>query len=139
MYTDHRQTVPAVHAVVAGLFYFAPYLVVVLWPQILGKDSPALAASDVLSSFSHLLHKKIVPHQLRLQTLSLGITEYINQSHCGLFYSKFRHHRICKSITLWSSNIKFEHHKLYKSIKLWSSNIWVGITEIIQIIHTLVF
>ena len=56
---DQRQTGACCACSRCGTFLFAPLLVIVLWPQISGKDSPTHAESNSRSPFPHLCTKKL--------------------------------------------------------------------------------
>ena len=62
---DHRQTGACRTCSRCGTFLFAPILVIVLWSQISGKDSPTHATSNSRSPVPHLC-TPFVPHPLRL-------------------------------------------------------------------------
>ena len=56
---DHRQTGACCACSRCVTFLFVPLLVIVLWPQISGKDSPTHAASNSRSPFPHLCIEKL--------------------------------------------------------------------------------
>ena len=67
---DHRHTDACCACSRCGTFLFVPLLVIVLWPQISGKDSPTHTASNSRSPFLHLCTEKLSHLQQGRVTIS---------------------------------------------------------------------
>ena len=66
---DHRQTSACCACSRCGTFHFAPSLVIVLWPYISGKDSPAHVASNTIFSLSSFVMSLFSLHNKKLEEL----------------------------------------------------------------------
>ena len=118
---DHRQIGACCACSKCGTFLFAALLVIVLWPQISGKDSPTHAASNSRFPFPHLCTEKLsrkccacsrggplfLPYRIQPYLISPLIMVRLKMTHLIIFQSNIVKYTTnckvdCNSVSLFS-------------------------------------